>query len=81
MYASGKWAKAICDRCGFAVRYFDIVEEQGTGWRVCSRCDDGHYSLVSHPQNNIRGAIDPEGLEHARPDVTFTSVSAYTPPS
>lgn len=70
MYASGRKALAICDRCGFAYPYLTIVEEPGTGWRVCRTCDDGHYSLVSHPQNfNAPISEDPQGLEHARPDV------------
>ncbi len=72
MYARGKYAQAICDRCGFAFPYLSVREEPGTGWRVCSTCNDGQYSLVSHPQNFTRVVEDPEGLEHARPDVSLT---------
>lgn len=75
MWAKGTHARAICDRCGFAFPYRSIREEPGTGWRVCSTCNDGQYSAVAHPQNRPpRVTADAEALEHARSDV---SISPY----
>lgn len=72
MYASGKYAKSVCDRCGFAFKYLDIVSESGTSWRVCFTCNDGQFSLVSHPQNYPPKKLDENiGLEHPRPDVSL----------
>lgn len=79
-FTSGKYAWAICDRCGFRSKYLAITEEMGTKWRVCRACDDGPYSLVAHPQNRVTpNRVDPQGLEHARSDVVLevpTSLSA-----
>lgn len=72
MYSSGRNALAVCDRCGFAYPYSSIISEPGTGWRVCSTCNDGQYSLVSHPQNSPTIPIEEsQGLEHPRPDAPF----------
>lgn len=80
MFASGKHAWAICDRCGFRFKYLDIVEEEGTRWRVCQSCDDGEYSMISHPQNGpFLVDVDPEGLEFARPDVSVTAALSTWP--
>ena len=36
-YASGKYAVAICDRCGFQYKYSQLRKEW-TGFRVCAEC-------------------------------------------
>lgn len=67
-YASGKLARAICDRCGLAYDYQDLQEQPEnqrlTGLWVCPSCLD-----IDHEQlqlNRLR-VIDPQALEHARP--------------
>lgn len=42
--ASGKYAVAICDRCGFQYPYLDLKKEW-TGFRVCDECYE-----PKHPQ-------------------------------
>ena len=42
--ASGKYAVAICDRCGFQYPYLDLKKEW-TGFRVCVECYE-----PKHPQ-------------------------------
>jgi hypothetical protein len=70
-FSRGKWAVAICDRCSFKFPYGDLKAEPGTGWRVCAQCNDGLFSLVSHPQNMLKPIpIDPEALEFPRPEVS-----------
>lgn len=82
MYSSGKRALAVCDRCGFAYPYSRIRTEMGTGSRVCPTCDDGHYSLVSHPQNySFSPSEEPQGLEYPRPDVTLEVPASLSLPS
>ena len=43
-FASGKYAIAICDRCGFEYPYnelrFEISDQKRTGFRVCYECLD-----------------------------------------
>ena len=62
-YASGKYSRAMCDRCGFEMAYTDLVEEW-TGFKVCSDCFD-----EKHPQD-FPGthSADAEVLRDARPD-------------
>jgi len=66
-YASGKYSKAICDRCGQATDYTDlkaqIVARKDTGLRVCQDCLD-----QDHPQLFLpRVFSDPQALRNARP--------------
>lgn len=71
-YASGKYALSLCDKCGLTFRYLNIKSEAGTGFRVCSGCDDGQYNLFDHPQNHVGDAFRrPEAinLRYPRPDV------------
>lgn len=61
-FASGKYALAICDRCGFEYKYVRIREEWN-GARVCPECYE-----IKHPQlepPHVRP--DAEALRHARP--------------
>ncbi len=43
-FASGKYAIAICDRCGFQYKYLTLKKEW-TGFRVCPECYE-----PKHPQ-------------------------------
>ena len=38
-YALGTYARAMCDRCGFEIKYLDLKTEW-TGLRVCESCLD-----------------------------------------
>lgn len=71
-FASGKYSWSLCDRCGFRFRYLQIRSERGTGWRVCSICDDGEFNLMTHPQNRPPPVFpDPQSLRFPRPDVNL----------
>lgn len=62
-YATGKHSLAICDRCGFRVKYRDMVEEWN-GLRVCQKCFE-----PKHPQlETIKHRPDAEALRNARPE-------------
>lgn len=68
-YASGKFALATCDRCGFVYGYKElkelIVRKRKTGERVCSECWE-----EDHPQNmqGMFRVVDPQALRHATGD-------------
>lgn len=80
MYASGKRAWGICDRCGFRYLLSTLRAESIRGVlrnnRVCESCYDG-----DHPQNflGMTPIYDPQALENARPGVAETAVTPYTP--
>ena len=61
-FASGKYALAICDRCGFEYPYSSIKKEW-TGSRVCSSCYEPKHPQLE-PKRNIS---DPQGLRNSRP--------------
>jgi len=67
-YATGKWAVAMCDRCGWKKPWKALQTEPGTNWKVCSDCNDYGYSLVAHPQNYPADVKDAIALRWARPD-------------
>lgn len=67
-YASGKYAIGICDRCAWKFLHRDLQKEPGTGWMVCSQCNDREYSLVKHPQNNLKAKTEGIAIQDARPD-------------
>ena len=63
-YASGKHAKAICDRCGWQYPYLSLKTEW-THARVCPECFE-----IKHPQlEPIPVPLDAEVLWKPRPDV------------
>lgn len=69
-FASGKWAIALCDRCGqrFKLKKLkeQIVKTKPTGLLVCPSCLD-----IDHPQLKL-GMFpidDPQALRRPRPDV------------
>jgi hypothetical protein len=62
-YASAKYAKAMCDRCGFEYKLLQLREEWN-GLKVCSECYE-----PKHPQlEPLPHVIDPEALYNPRPD-------------
>ena len=74
-YASGRFAQAICDRCGQQFRYNAMSREPGTRFFVCDRCNDRGFNLLRHPQNGpFPVTPDPQALLNARPD--YVEVSA-----
>ena len=68
-YASGKFSKAQCDRCGFTYKLkelkYEIEDETRNGLRVCPECFD-----PDHPQFQVGrlNTSDPEALFNPRPD-------------
>ena len=63
-YAQGKYARAICDRCGFDVPYLDLKKEW-TGFKVCGECYEPKSPQLDPPHH----ATDPEALYQPRPTV------------
>lgn len=65
-YARGKYALAICDRCGFRYPYLSLQKEW-TGMKVCSDCyEDKHPQLdPKHQPADAQALYDPrpEGPE------------------
>lgn len=68
-FATGKHAKAECDRCGLAYPHLSLRPEyendRPTNLRVCRSCYDGE-----HPQDSLLPKVrahDPQGLRHPRP--------------
>jgi len=62
-YAGGKYAKAMCDRCGIEFKYSTLVLEW-TGYKVCPDCFDEKTPL------EFPGRVpnDAEALIQPRPD-------------
>ena len=75
-WAKGKWALAVCDRCGLTGPYLNMVSEPGTGWRVHRHCSDGKWNILDHPQNGpFPVAGEAIFLRHPRPELpAFTTV-------
>ena len=62
-YATGKFAKALCDRCGFEYKLLELREEWN-GLKVCNSCYE-----PKHPQlEPLRAKADPEALYRPRPN-------------
>ena len=81
-FASGKLAKAICDRCNFRYDYIELrADGNSPGLRVCESCRD--------PKNPWREpAIQPDAisLKYPRPDTDVSTTSGnpypdYTNPN
>jgi len=71
LFASGKHAQAICDRCGMAYPYLSIKEEWN-GSRVCPECFEEKHPQLDPP----RVTADAEALRHASPDRTEPAVDS-----
>ena len=69
-YASGKYAIAICDRCGFRYKNTQLRREW-TGFRVCSEC----YEPKEPQLEPLPHVSDAQALRNARPQSDFTSGS------
>ena len=62
-YASGKFARALCDRCSFEYKLHELKEEW-TCFKVCSSCYE-----PKHPQLDPEPHVtDPEALYKPRPN-------------
>ena len=62
-YASAKYARAICDRCGFEYKLVKLREEWN-GLKTCPSCYE-----PKHPQlEPLPHVIDPEALYEPRPN-------------
>ena len=62
-FTSGKYAKAICDRCGVKVKY-QALRLEWTGLKTCGDCWDPKTAL-EFPSNF---PTDPEALKDPRVD-------------
>lgn len=67
-FASGKYAKGECDRCGFTVKYTELSSENIKGYPsgslLCPECVD-----VDHPQRWVgnQSISDSQSLRDPRP--------------
>src|SRR3990167_7457667 len=62
-YSSGRYAVAMCPRCGVKVRYIELRREWSGQW-TCRACFD-----PKHPQiDPVRVVYDPQALHHPYPD-------------
>mgnify|MGYP001616344177 FL=1 len=74
-FATGKFAKFVCDRCSFDTPYVDGVEEMPGVW-VCQSCNDGTWNMRTHPLNFPPPINpDPMALEHARTNISLVTVA------
>ena len=62
-YATGKYANAICDRCGWKYPYQAIKTEWDHA-RVCPECYEPKHPQLDPPYSRP----DPEALQNPRPD-------------
>lgn len=71
MYASGKLAMAICDRCNFKMPYQALRADGNTsGLRVCESCRDPF-----NPWRLPSIVPDPISLKYPRPDTDISTTS------
>jgi hypothetical protein len=62
-YAAGKYAKGLCDRCGFKYHLHELQKEW-TGFKVCYECYE-----PKHPQLELNDVgADPVAIYEPRPD-------------
>ncbi len=62
-FASGKYALAICDRCGFQYPYVALRKEW-TGFKTCPECYEPKHPQLE-PKRNVGDRI---ALREPRPD-------------
>jgi len=74
-FASGKYAIAMCDRCGFKYKLKQlktlVIKTKNVNIKVCSECwepDQPQLQLGMYPVN------DPQAVREPRPDTSY-----YTP--
>jgi hypothetical protein len=73
-FASGKFAIAECDRCGFRYKLTQlknlVIKTKNVSIKVCPSCwepDQPQLSLGLYPVN------DPQAVREPRPDVSYVS--------
>ena len=71
-FASGKWAIAQCDRCGFRYKLKQlrelVIKTKNVNIMVCQTCwepDQPQLQLGMYPVN------DPQAIRNPRPDTTY----------
>jgi NAD-dependent SIR2 family protein deacetylase len=71
MYASGKFAYAICDRCGFRVKYLALIDEPQTHLKVCEEClDEPWPERTTKPDAIVLREPRPDPFEGTEVDET-----------
>jgi hypothetical protein len=78
IFASGKWAISICDRCGFQFPLKElqtiVVKTKNVNIKVCQECwepDQPQLQLGMYPVD------DPQSLRNPRPDTSYLQ-AGYT---
>jgi hypothetical protein len=73
-FASGKFAIAECDRCGFRYKLSElknlVIKTKNVSIKVCQTCwepDQPQLSIGLYPVN------DPQAVREPRPDVSYNS--------
>ena len=61
-YAAGRFAIAICDRCGFEFKYHQLKKEW-TGFKVCAEC----YEPKSPQLEPVPHVADAQAIYEPRP--------------
>ena len=62
-YATGRWAKAMCDRCGRKYPYKELRKEWNN-LKVCNSCWEPRHEQL----DPIRHVYDPQALVEPRVD-------------
>jgi len=65
-YVHGAW-NAICDRCGFKYKSFQLRAEWN-GLRTCDGPNTNGCWEPRHPQDFVRGVKDQQSVPWTRPD-------------
>jgi hypothetical protein len=77
-YAKGKYAKGLCDRCGWKYDYLALKVESGTGIKVCDECNDGMWNRVDHPLNfPPKNLIDNIAIRDPNPDRSIEEETTF----
>jgi len=74
-YALGKYAQAICDRCGFQYPYLELREEWNN-FKVCPEC----YEPKARQLEPSQVGADAEALFQPRPDTNIINNATVTFP-
>ena len=78
MYAQGKKALGICDRCGFSFKLnnlkYEILDSKRTGFRVCNECFDEDQPQLKLGQINTS---DKQSLYNPRVDTGEEESTTY----
>lgn len=80
-FASGKYAIAECDRCGWRFKLWDLrkltIKTKQVDIKVCPECwEEDHPQL----QLGMYPVDDPQAVREPRPDISYPHSRSYTEP-